>query len=103
MDVVNVDDLIAFAQQNHAGFCGWPTEQLRLFFEKYKNLTLMQKNDSGEITAFTVYQPFSEGHAYLVCTVSDGTGKNWVRELLRQLKKITWFDEEEMEMRTLCR
>jgi len=97
-----IDDLILFAQQNHAGFRGWPIEQLRMFFEKYQATTIIDA-EGDKLYGFAVYQQWPD-QAHFICIASNRPNAfEWLRGIVRKLKqKATWFDEDKMELVTIC-
>jgi len=100
-----VDELIEFAQAHHPGFEGMPDETLKIFFETYKDTTLVwQKN--GEIYGFAVYQEWPDLLNF-ICVATIGSRAENLRAILKVVKvmsrkKICYFDETKMEVRTLC-
>lgn len=95
-----IDNLIVFAQQHHAGFRGWPIEQLRLFFEKYQATTIIDA-EGDKLYGFAVYQQWPD-QAHFICIASIRSDRfSWLRKIAKaQNQKTTWFDED--KMRLIC-
>ena len=101
------DQLIEFAKRNHAGFKDVPDDFLRRFFETYKNTTLVNIVN-GEIRGFGIYQEWPDLLNF-ICMVGN-PGNNVFRNITAMLnvrdkipdKKIVYFDESIMELKTIC-
>lgn len=102
-----IDKLIKFAKANHEGFVLVPDEFLRRMFETYKDTTIVNCIN-GEIRGFGIYQEWPDCLNFF-CMVGNPEGdifKNIIalmdaRHLLPN-KKICYFDEKSMELKTIC-
>ena len=104
-----VDKLIEFAKQYHPAFAEMPESILRKMFETYQNTTLINFVD-GKIRGFALYQEWPDCLNF-ICIAGDRTKTenlffflNEAKEFVEKLpnKKIVFFDEEKMELKTLC-
>lgn len=98
-----IDDLIVFAQQCHVGFRDWPAEQLRVFFEKYRETTIVDAEDD-KIYGFAVYQQWPD-QAHFICIGSIRPNAfEWIRNecIKKRKQKVTWFDENKMKLVVIC-
>jgi len=83
-----------------------PEKTLRALFETYQKTTLVWRED-GRIRGFVLWQEWPD-LLNIICIAGDGTKTENLKMMLRgsrqmPQKKICYFDEETMELRTLCR
>ncbi len=101
-----LDELVKFAKARHEGFAIASDEGLRRMFETYKDYTLINIVD-GEIRGFAVYQEWPDCLNFL-CMVGNPENDH-LKNITAMMegrkglpdKKIVFFDETKMELRTL--
>ena len=102
-----IDELIKFARTYHEGFANVPDDFLRRMFETYKETTIVNYVD-GEILGFGIYQEWPELLNF-ICIVGN-PADNRIQNIIALMdakekipdKRIVFFDETEMRLRT-CR
>lgn len=102
-----IEEIIELAKR-HPGFREISDYGLRVMFETYKNTTLIQKNGDGKIAAFAIYQEWPDCLNFIAIVGASGDRGENVKTLLKiyralPKKKICYFDESRMELKTLCR
>ena len=100
-----IEQLIKFAQKNHPGFAGMPDDILRKLFKTYEKTTLVRVRD-GEIRGFALYQEWPDRLVF-IAIAGIGSTIETINGLLEgrnhlPAKMICWFDETEMELKTIC-
>jgi len=99
------DKLIEFAKQHYQGFAGMPDLALQRMFEVYKETTLIYQHGS-EIRGFAIYQEWPECLNFIAIVGIGDKIENLKAMLVGRHKlpnkKIVFFDEEKMELRTVC-
>jgi hypothetical protein len=99
---MNLEQLVEFAKKYHPGFEKLPRHFLREFFSKYRDWTIVAE-DGGRICGFVVYQDWGDLlNVIAVCNLGEMAWLLKARHVAKG-KKVVYFDEEKMELRTLCR
>lgn len=103
------EELVKFAQENYPEFAYVPLDVLHRWFETYKDTTIIDRDLSGEISGFAIYQIWPDFLNFIVvCGKRDVYGNtDRLLTIFREKfpnEKIAWFDEKRMEARfTQCR
>jgi len=97
-----MNNLVNFAKKHYDGFRRFPKKQLRLFFEKYRETTVVDI-EAGKIYGFLLYQQWPD-QAHFLCACSIRRNPlTWLRREAKKLhQKVTWFDEDKMRLMTIC-
>jgi len=100
-----VEELVRFAKR-HPGFAEVSNFGLRSLFVAYEKTTLISRSN-GEIEFVAIYQDWPDCRNFIAVIGKDDRKTNLKNMLvsLKQLpkKKSVFFDENKMELRTLCR
>ena len=84
-----IDNLIKFARRHHKSFCLCGDKQIRVFFELYKETTLVRTDDAGEITGFAVWVDQSDKIIFISIALTGDFKENFktMRFYIKQFKK----------------
>ena len=103
-----LNELVEFARENHDGYRGLSVECLRAMFLTYQDFTIINRVD-GKIAGVGLYQEWPDCLNF-ICMIGNPEHdkirnvKAMMKghELLPKKKKIVFFDEKAMELKTLC-
>lgn len=98
------DELVKFAQQYYPSFASMSGKIITEWFNIYKETTVIDRDDNGQITGFAIYQKWPHFLNFIVICGKRDMWANLDRLLsvCRQRfagQKIGWFDETRMKAR----
>lgn len=101
-----IEALVKFTKENYPGFKEAPESLIRSLFEIYKKTTLIYKKN-GEIRGVGVYQEWPDCLNFiLICGIGstiESIGVLLDGQKLLPKKRIVFFDERTMRLKTLWR